>query len=354
VREEIGYLLTQAKQPSGVTSEQRLREALSAEAVERSWKWAAALDDAHRRGETGGKRVEALRQQVVRLADAAGKKAERLFYQAETPYRRQEMEVIRDRIVSEWQTKQNPNRERIHELETRFLKISETHGWSKQWDRDRLERIAAREEGSYIDRLLAGKPDPVLVAQLTARREALQQKEAEVRARMGDPLLTVTAPSDAQSVVAIMPDGEIKPLLWDADSNTWQARFDIPTYVKEGDYTVHIVIVQADGQRIRQTRTYHVDVTPPVGTANLQRLPDGRLLLTVETDDDVARIAALLPEGQTIPLTPDTRRPHHWYARLEAGPVENGTALTVVLTDRAHNRTTLTVSLNGSEKEAQP
>src|SRR5207248_301865 len=69
------------------------------------------------------------------------------------------------------------------------------------------------------------------------------------QARAGDPLIRVQAPPDAAQVIALMPGGEIKRLLFDPDRGEWSARFDIPTYAAEGDYFVRVVLVLKDGTR---------------------------------------------------------------------------------------------------------
>ena len=144
------------------------------------------------------------------------------------------------------------------------------------------------------------------------------------QARAGDPLIRVQAPPDSAQVIALLPGGEIKRLLFDPGRGEWLARFDIPTYAAEGDYFVRVVIVLKDGSRKTLRLRYRVDTTPPKGNG-LARLvqphglsvptgarmdgpvydPNGKapagpspmLRLELDAGEDTARAAALLPWG---------------------------------------------------------
>jgi len=83
-------------------------------------------------------------------------------------------------------------------------------------------------------------------------------------------LISVAAPADAQQVIAILPGGEIKRLAWNAITQRWEARFDIPTYATEGAYVITIIVVRKEGTRQMLTMRYHVDLTPPRGAGRVQ------------------------------------------------------------------------------------
>ena len=164
--------------------------------------------------------------------------------------------------------------------------------------------------------------------------------------KRGDPLISVIAPANCQRVVAILPDGTIVPLTYDAQKQTWEARFDVPNYVAQGQYEVTILIVDARGKRQQLTMGYLVDDTAPGGVAAVRRA--GRNWnLTLRTDDLTRRVSAFTP----------------WNARVELRRGENGAfaapvavpaawrarqaVVTFVLTDAAHNRTEVKVDWNG-------
>jgi Ca-activated chloride channel homolog len=165
--------------------------------------------------------------------------------------------------------------------------------------------------------------------------------------RPGDPLIRVQASLDAAQVIALLPGGEIKPLLYDPERSVWQARFDIPTYAAAGDYFVRVIVVLKDGTRKTMRLRYRVELTPPTGTAQVRRVfgPAPLLRLALETDEDTARVAALLPWGERVEMTSTVAQGKRFSALIAVPPAYQGQDVTVtfILTDRAHNRTTVTV-----------
>jgi Ca-activated chloride channel homolog len=166
-------------------------------------------------------------------------------------------------------------------------------------------------------------------------------------ASTGDPLLTVEAPPNAEHVVALMPGGDVKRLRFNPGSQRWEVRFDIPTYAREGDYVVRVVIVRKDGTRRLVTVRYGVDLSPPRGTGHAALVPANVpvLRLELEASEDTARVVALLPWGDKAVLRPAELQGAHWSTLVPVPPGEEGTPhrVTFVLTDRAHNRTTIQV-----------
>jgi len=142
--------------------------------------------------------------------------------------------------------------------------------------------------------------------------------------------------------VAVMPDGEIKRLEFNRDSERWEARFDIPTYAREGDYRIQILIVGRDGAHRSQTFPYHVLLTPPSGRGQAQPVAGSStaLRLEVEASENAARVSALLPWGEKAELSP-TADPHRFLtsATVPEAFRNRPLAITFILTDKAHNRT---------------
>ena len=169
--------------------------------------------------------------------------------------------------------------------------------------------------------------------------------------RIGDPLVSVEAPADAQQVIALLPTGEIKRLTFNENTRRWEARFDIPAYTNEGEYVVTVIIVLKDGTRQVVKVHYQVDLTPPtgVGQARMVGTPGTMLRLDVESSEDTARVAALLPWGERIELPPSTQ-PHRFFQLITVPSEYSGTEFTVtlVLTDKAHNQTVLTIEASGN------
>jgi Ca-activated chloride channel family protein len=180
----------------------------------------------------------------------------------------------------------------------------------------------------------------------TAGPGALSATLSVGSARAGDPLIRVAAPPDARQVVALLPGGEVKPLAYNLGRRDWEARFDIPTHAAPGDYRVVLVIMPREGARRVLTLRYRVDTTAPGGTGRVRLASGAVLRLEVAADADTARVAALLPWGERIPLAPLGRPPRRFLAQAAIPLAYRGrpVQVTFVVTDRAHNRTLLAVA----------
>jgi hypothetical protein len=200
-----------------------------------------------------------------------------------------------------------------------------------------MQADAARKQGNTSEAERLDKQDT-----------ALQARENELHARMGDPLISVEAPIDAAQVVALMPGGEIKPLAYNHASGKWEARFDIPAYATPGDYTITIIIVLKSGVRTRLQMRYHVDLTPPAGSGIAQLTATGNAVLRLQLDagEDAARVKALLPWGEVVELL-QVGQTHRFFVLAPLSPEHRNMASTVkfIITDRAHNRTAILVDM---------
>lgn len=264
------------------------------------------------------------------------------------------------RQSNEERNKPNPDKQRIAELETQAKahykiygdKMQEVSKAFQTYYGKRAERQARQNDGEIaLARPRTASDRNQLLALQTLRADLLQHQmktQSETRAQGGDPLIQVEASPDAANVVALMPDGDIKRLLYNPVSKKWEARFDIPMTAKEGAYVVQIIIALKDGTRKFLTMRYHVDTTPPIaaGTAQITAASEPTLRLEVEADADTARITALLPWGEPISLQPSSE-PNRFFALVPIPPTQRGTltAVTYIVTDKAHNRTTIMVDM---------
>jgi hypothetical protein len=145
----------------------------------------------------------------------------------------------------------------------------------------------------------------------------------------GDPEIRVTYPN-ASKVFAILPDGRVINLTKMADG-VWGGNFDIPAAAPEGKYHVRIVAVDDKGAREERTLDYDVDRTAPEGVATF-RVADGKLLLEVRAEKDLAEVAAYRPDGAKVVLT--QIEPGLYRTELPMTAVK----LTLVLKDGASNK----------------
>jgi hypothetical protein len=208
-----------------------------------------------------------------------------------------------------------------------------------------------RLSNQYRDLSYAGKEKSRIARRIRSQYEALARISPPgyfnpdiLRTRVGDPLIRIDAPADAQQVIAILPDGRIVPLRYMAAQNCWQARFDVPGYAVEAQYTIRIIIVLRDGTRRFASMSYQVDTTPPNGKGWASLVSGSIIRLDVGVSPDTARVKALMPWGKTVELRPGAQQ-SHFVALVRAptgfvsGPVR------YILVDRAHNRTTLDVDM---------
>lgn len=274
------------------------------------------------------------------------------------------MYSMRDLMIAEYK-KPQPNPLRTAEIEQKFINSQHDHYFTRSKIEDpkiygqlRVERLKARTQQELLAEKLQNEDatlSPAEKQRLSANQAQLAKREKELAVRMGDPLIQVQAPQDAQQVVAVFPGGEIKQMVFNTDSKQWEARFDVPTYAVEGAYTVSVIVVFKDGTRKHLTMRFHVDVTAPGGAGKVLLInKNGAKLLRLEldADEDTARVLALLPNGQKVELSPSTQQENRFFALAPlTGKGQRALELkslnvVFILTDRAHNRTTVTVDMS--------
>jgi hypothetical protein len=105
----------------------------------------------------------------------------------------------------------------------------------------------------------------------------------------GDPELHIPAPSDARSVVAVLPSGETKLAEFEPALGKWTLRFLVDKDVPDGTYEIHVRIVHAGGEVELQKIAYHVDTKAPTFAVSIVRVADGYEIKAVQviTDEEV-------------------------------------------------------------------
>jgi len=111
----------------------------------------------------------------------------------------------------------------------------------------------------------------------------------------GDPLLTVHAPSDAESVTAYFPWGETVAMRWDKLRQRWYHRFLVPREVGDGEIQVKVVIVDALGRESVRTQRMVVDGDAPELDVEVE-VGDGLTTVTVHADEPL-RSLVVQPKG---------------------------------------------------------
>lgn len=171
-----------------------------------------------------------------------------------------------------------------------------------------------------------------------------QQKEAARRGRSwqenrnqnwgssggGDPEIRISMP-EAVKAYAILPDGR-KIDLRSTGDGFWGGSYDIPADAPEGDYTVKIVGVKADGGTVEKSSSYNVDRTAPTGKFEIK---DGTLI--VRSEPKLGRVIAVFDDGTEVDLRED--EPGVYKLALDGRHI-----VSIVLYDAAHNRGTIAIN----------
>jgi hypothetical protein len=231
----------------------------------------------------------------------------------------------RDELVKELH-RPNPDWSKVAQLERLY---KEAHTGDRERAQRRLAVIRAETELDRLDQM-------ELTPELAAKKRELEERAKELRARMGDPLVIAEFPKHAKNVVALLPDGTLQPLTWHDQRNRWETRFDIPTYVKEGEVAVVVYASLPDGRRLAERFTYTVDLTAAKLDVELSANAS-KLSLRVIASSDNARISAWLPYGERIDLT---RQPlsNIWTGQCDLDGRNLLGEVLVVATDKAHNK----------------
>ena len=211
--------------------------------------------------------------------------------------------------------------------------------------------VELRTDYHNLDAQLRAQPNAAQRAQLEAQRAEKAAKlsyATRYHLRLGDPLIAIDAPRDALQVVAVMPDGQIKRLQWNQAAQRWEARFDIPNYAGEGAYEIRVVVVEKDGACHKNTVRYNVDMTAPsgAGAARLSAENGATLRLEIAGDKDTARVFAIVGDEKIeLKLSPNGDGRFFALSSLADGQ-KAPDKVTYILTDLAHNRTTIEVDIS--------
>ena len=311
-----------------------------------------------RRERPNRRRSRALQRKLDRLLAVGPGWMYEMLQQVELTWLHSDIRAIEYQLEQEY-GRQVPASKKLQRLEAEFKVLAaELFGEDGSEWADRYLKVIERV--SVFSRELATAQDDgdevaIYLAKLDLRhnRDIRSSLGARLNVRWGDPLIAVDAPADAQRVVAILPTGEVKQLVYNADRQRWEARFDVPTYAAEGEYVIRLIIVLRDGVRQRLTMRYHVDLTPPTGRGLAAMVGAGqpKLRLELEGSDDLRRVAALLPWGERVEMRSTGGQRFFALVDVPVGRRGEAVAVTYILTDRAHNRTTLTVDLSDTEEE---
>jgi len=178
-------------------------------------------------------------------------------------------------------------------------------------------------------------------------------------AQPGDPLIRITgAPADTRLIAAVLPDGTTIPLVKSPLGNVWEAHFDIPLSAAEGTYDVKVHLVRTNGVRRTLVLHYGVDTRGAVVSGSVRAEKGGAFYrLEIESREEAARVTVLLPSGERATMTRANPSGSLYRVRVPAAAMRTKAeatgaaeaqapakvAVTFIITDRAHNRTVITI-----------
>lgn len=169
--------------------------------------------------------------------------------------------------------------ERVLSLPVDFPTRDTAHPWvARLWAKQRVENLLADirmygETPEARDEIVAlsteyrfATPYTSLVAHSDPRVASL----TPARVKPGDPVLAIPAPEGSVAVTAFLPFGEVKDLVWDADSGLWVGRFLVPRSAQDGIYWIHVVAMDGAGRSQWFKVSYTVDTLAPVVRVELE------------------------------------------------------------------------------------
>lgn len=136
------------------------------------------------------------------------------------------------------------------------------------WARARVDALLAKiardgEDAVTIDEIIRLSREYKFVTPYTSFLAAPRALLRPRVIRPGDPVLRVRTDPAICSVVALFPFGLVKPLRHLANEDVWETRFLAPEDMRDGTYSVRLVLRDQKGNTYREAKTFVIATTPP-------------------------------------------------------------------------------------------
>lgn len=177
--------------------------------------------------------------------------------------------------------------------------------WARARVDDLLRRIEAEgERREWVAEIIELSRRFKFVTPYTAFLAAPRSLLRPRRIPPGDPVLRVECDEGTVRATALFPFGLRLPLVKRPNSNLFEGRFLVPESLKDGRYSVQIVLRDRAGQTVTESKAFVIDgrapkITPRV--AKVARVGDD-LILTASTDDDVIFLSARVGSLPPVPM----------------------------------------------------
>ncbi len=188
-------------------------------------------------------------------------------------------------------------------------KALEARDLPRRWARARVDDLLARierdgERREWVDEVIALSKRYKFVTPYTAFLAAPRSLLRPRRIQPGDPVLRVECDAATVAATALLPFGVKLDLVRRPESHVWEGRFLVPEGLKDGRYPVRILLQDASGARISETKHFVLDGTAPVIHPELpaSARPGDLVRILAKTDKDVVLLNARVGDAPPIPL----------------------------------------------------
>ena len=177
--------------------------------------------------------------------------------------------------------------------------------WARARVDDLLRRIEAEgERREWVDEIIELSRRYKFVTPYTAFLAAPRSLLRPRRIQPGDPVLRVECDEGTVMATALFPFGLKLPLVKRPRSNVFEGRFLVPESLKDGRYSVQIVMRDRSGHTATESKTFVVDGRAPQVTPKVQKVArvGDEIVLTASTDDDVIFLSARVGNLPPVPM----------------------------------------------------
>ncbi len=188
-------------------------------------------------------------------------------------------------------------------------KALEARDLPRRWARARVDDLLARierdgERREWVDEVIALSKRYKFVTPYTAFLAAPRSLLRPRRIQPGDPVLRVECDAGTIAATALLPFGVKLDLVRRPKSQVWEGRFLVPEGLKDGRYPVRILLQDASGARVSETKHFILDGTAPVIHPELPAAARAGDLVRIlaKTDKDVVLLNARVGDAPPIPL----------------------------------------------------
>ena len=188
-------------------------------------------------------------------------------------------------------------------------KALEARDLPRRWARARVDELLRRieaegERREWVDEIIELSRRYKFVTPYTAFLAAPRSLLRPRRIQPGDPVLRVECDEGTVMATALFPFGLKLPLVKRPRSNVFEGRFLVPDSLKDGRYSVQIVMRDRNGHTATESKTFVIDGRAPQVTPKVQKVAriGDEIVLTASTDDDVIFFSARVGNLPPVPL----------------------------------------------------